>query len=111
VVEELMTVNEDNTAKSDSKFQLAEIKVENYKEIVVQIVKTKCEEVSRRLGERLAELESQNEDFNSKLEQLREIQQLKTNSLRTENFHAGSDKIRNSPELEEVRKETDKTRI
>jgi hypothetical protein len=108
VVEELMAINEDNTVKSDNKFQLAEIRLESFKEIVVQIVKTKCEDVSRRLGEQLARLESKNEDLNSQIEKVKEMQrQMKTDTPRTENLHADSNKTRNNKELDEVRKETE----
>jgi hypothetical protein len=74
VMEEVLAINEDNTAKTNSKFQVAEVNLEKYKEMVAQTVKTKCEEVSRRLGERLAMLESNNNELDSKIEKLREMQ-------------------------------------
>jgi chaperonin cofactor prefoldin len=106
VVEELVAINEDNTIKSDSKFRLAEIRLESFKEMVVQIVKTKCEEVSSRLGEQVDRLENKSEDLNSQIEKVKEMQkQIKSDTPRAENFHADGDKTRNNRELDEIRKE------
>jgi hypothetical protein len=64
-------------------------------------VKSKCEEVSRRLGERLATLENNQQILDSEIKALQETQiQLQTENSQTENFHAERDKGRSERELE-----------
>jgi hypothetical protein len=74
VIEELVAMTEDDTVKIDNKFQLVVAKIENLKEIVGHIVQTKCDEVSRRLGEHRGNLENKSEELTSQIEKLKKKQ-------------------------------------
>jgi prefoldin subunit 5 len=101
MMDEVLTTSADNNAKTNSRFLVAEANLENYKERVALTVKSKCEEVSRRLGERLAALESNHKNLDSEIKNLQERQnQMQTETFRTENFHVERDKSRNEHESE-----------